>query len=168
VVSCTTRGRIKMRISYLVRERNVLSAVVRLVGAASLLAVVGCGGGSSTHPKDGGGDAASSTDVPTGTTDTAVPDTSTTTSPDGSPDAITKCVGGAHVTSGAACGCNADCQSAFCVDGVCCDTACTDTCKACNVPGAMGTCSFVPEGFKPGAGTTCPTSDVATCGLDGT
>ncbi|HEX4406600.1 MAG TPA: hypothetical protein VH560_17295, partial [Polyangia bacterium] len=91
-----------------------------------------------------------------------------TNTPDGSADVITKCVGGAHVTSGAACGCNADCQSAFCVDGVCCDTACTDTCKACNVPGAMGTCSFVPDGIKPRAATTCPASDVATCGLDGT
>jgi hypothetical protein len=47
--------------------------------------------------------------------------------------------------NGQPCGVAADCSSGFCADGVCCDTACTDTCKSCNLTGAAGTCSFVPN-----------------------
>src|SRR6185503_3574689 len=42
------------------------------------------------------------------------------------------------------------CASKNCVDGVCCaETAaeCNGTCKACNVPGKLGTCSDVPAGI---------------------
>ena len=42
------------------------------------------------------------------------------------------------------------CQGALsCVDGVCCTSSCTGTCVACNVPGALGTCSPVPGGTDP-------------------
>jgi hypothetical protein len=39
------------------------------------------------------------------------------------------------------------CASGACVDGVCCSTAsCATTCQACNVPGSLGTCAYVPAG----------------------
>ena len=69
---------------------------------------------------------------------------------------------------GSACSCDPDCDSGFCVDGVCCASACQDTCKACNVPGMMGTCSFTPAGVSPRSPDSCKTSDPGTCGLDGT
>ncbi|MFL5304904.1 MAG: hypothetical protein ACJ8F1_06800 [Polyangia bacterium] len=74
----------------------------------------------------------------------------------------------AQKPNGQPCGCAADCASGFCADGVCCDSACTDTCKSCNITGAPGVCTFVPAGSAPPAAATCPKSDVATCGLDGT
>src|SRR4029450_13886514 len=58
---------------------------------------------------------------------------------------------------GEACGCDADCQSGFCADGVCCSTACAGTCKACNVQGSPGICSW---------GLAAPAA--SSCGLDGT
>ncbi|MDI1433525.1 hypothetical protein [Polyangium sorediatum] len=47
---------------------------------------------------------------------------------------------------GGVCLASGDCLSGFCVDGVCCDTDCTDACKACNLVGAAGVCSFVAKG----------------------
>ena len=64
--------------------------------------------------------------------------------------------------------CAADCVSGFCVDGVCCNSACKETCKACNVASAPGVCTFVPAGDAPRTPSTCASSDVSTCGLDGT
>ncbi|HVY40843.1 MAG TPA: hypothetical protein VHM31_23050 [Polyangia bacterium] len=87
---------------------------------------------------------------------------------DGGTDVACSGAAGDKKPNGQACGCAGDCASGFCVDGVCCDTACTDTCKSCDIPGAPGVCSFVPAGSPPPSATTCPKSDVATCGLDGT
>ena len=83
-------------------------------------------------------------------------------------DVACSAAGAPKKADGRACGCGGDCHSGFCVDAVCCDTACTDTCKACNVPGAPGICTFVPAGSPPSSAATCPKSNVATCGLDGT
>lgn len=55
------------------------------------------------------------------------------------------------------------CRSAHCVDGVCCDGACSESCSACDLPGSVGECSFVPAGKQPhgerpscrGEGTAC-------------
>jgi hypothetical protein len=47
--------------------------------------------------------------------------------------------------NGTACGTNAECTSAFCVDGVCCNTACGAACQACNVAGSVGTCTATDE-----------------------
>ncbi|MBK9258797.1 MAG: hypothetical protein IPM54_03060 [Polyangiaceae bacterium] len=46
---------------------------------------------------------------------------------------------------GQPCGNNSECSSGFCADGVCCDSACGETCKSCNLVGAVGVCSFVPN-----------------------
>ncbi len=78
------------------------------------------------------------------------------------------CGKAAPVVNGAACGCDADCGSGFCTDGVCCNDRCGETCKACNIQGAPGICSFVPAGDKPRTDAVCPLSDVSSCGLDGT
>src|SRR5450432_1626861 len=140
-----------MKKTSLVRAPKIWIALVALSTVALSLSS-GCGG-TATPPKDAGRDVK---------TDMAVGD-----HPGGDrPLACTD--GGANATGGEACGCNKDCQSGFCVDGVCCDTACDDTCKACNVQGMMGTCSFVPSGLKPRAASTCPTADVGSCGTDGT
>ncbi|HVV52127.1 MAG TPA: hypothetical protein VHO06_20835, partial [Polyangia bacterium] len=88
--------------------------------------------------------------------------------PDGGRDAEACGDGGAHKANGAACGCDADCGSGFCVDGVCCNSACTETCKACNTPAAPGVCSFVAAGGTPRTPSVCPQSPVSTCGFDGT
>jgi len=54
------------------------------------------------------------------------------------------------------CSTNGQCASGLCADGVCCDTACTDTCKACNLAGKAGTCSFVAvEGTDASAASPC-------------
>jgi len=44
---------------------------------------------------------------------------------------------------GEACASNPQCLSGYCVDGYCCDNACTGTCRACNITGNIGVCTFV-------------------------
>ncbi|HZS39530.1 MAG TPA: kelch repeat-containing protein [Polyangia bacterium] len=62
---------------------------------------------------------------------------------------------------GSTCGGASQCASGQCVDGVCCDLACDGQCQACNLPGALGTCSTVtgsPVGTRAacaGSGTAC-------------
>jgi hypothetical protein len=51
--------------------------------------------------------------------------------------------------SGATCTGDTQCLSNHCIDGVCCNTTCTGTCRACDVAGSVGTCSFVPNGADP-------------------
>ena len=74
------------------------------------------------------------------------------------------CSGGScgKVGNGIPCRNAAQCQSGFCVDGVCCNAPCSEQCMACDVAGAVGTCSQVPagspRGSRPacgGAGTAC-------------
>ncbi|HEY2901845.1 MAG TPA: hypothetical protein VGL59_14780 [Polyangia bacterium] len=87
---------------------------------------------------------------------------------DGGSDVACLTAAAPRKTLGTVCACDGDCDSGFCIDGVCCASACQDTCKACNVPGMMGTCAFVPEGIKPRSATTCAPSAMSTCGQDGT
>src|SRR5262249_37445239 len=47
---------------------------------------------------------------------------------------------------GQPCGTSSNCLNGLCVDGYCCNSPCTLTCQACNVPGALGTCSNIPAG----------------------
>ncbi|MBI2390021.1 MAG: hypothetical protein HYV09_10570 [Deltaproteobacteria bacterium] len=73
------------------------------------------------------------------------------------------CVAKKASGAASACGRAAECAAGFCVDGYCCNTACTGQCAACDVAGALGTCSPVkgaPHGSRPacggtGAGTVC-------------
>jgi len=55
------------------------------------------------------------------------------------------------LAKGQACTIAIDCASSLCVDGVCCDKACTGSCEACDVSGALGTCSPVASGPPHGA-----------------
>lgn len=53
---------------------------------------------------------------------------------------------GDKLAAGQACGLDTDCSSAHCADGVCCNAACAGACRACNLPGSVGTCSGLPDG----------------------
>jgi len=66
---------------------------------------------------------------------------------------------------GAACGADAECNSAICAQGRCCSATCTGTCKSCAVAGSEGTCRNVPDGTDPLG--QCADEGAMTCGLDG-
>ena len=66
---------------------------------------------------------------------------------------------------GAACGGGPECNSGFCEQGVCCGTACDGTCRSCNVPSSVGTCTNVPDGTDPLG--QCADQGASTCGSDG-
>ncbi|MCC6521064.1 MAG: hypothetical protein IT373_00240, partial [Polyangiaceae bacterium] len=53
------------------------------------------------------------------------------------------------IVTGQACGNGAQCVSANCIDNVCCATACGGTCQACDVAGALGTCTPIAVGTDP-------------------
>ncbi|HSA23056.1 MAG TPA: PKD domain-containing protein, partial [Myxococcota bacterium] len=53
--------------------------------------------------------------------------------------------------AGEACGRPGECLSGACADGVCCDTDCPGACQRCDLAGAEGTCSSVPDGQDPDA-----------------
>lgn len=110
-----------------------------------MLALGGCGGGKRGGAMDAGTDAPRDTAADAG------------------------CSGGGaqNKANGQPCGCASECQSGQCVDGVCCNASCAETCKACNVPGSMGTCTVVPAGQPPRAPNLCVRADPSTCGLDG-
>ncbi len=62
----------------------------------------------------------------------------------------------AKKTNGDSCGANAQCLSGHCVDGVCCDTSCTGLCRACDIAGFEGTCSYFGNNADPdGECETC-------------
>jgi hypothetical protein len=64
-------------------------------------------------------------------------------------------------TNGSTCGNGAECASGFCVDGVCCNRACSASCEACDIGGAVGTCSQVLSGQP--HGTRAPCSGSGAC-----
>ncbi len=57
------------------------------------------------------------------------------------------CIG--KKSQGLSCGGDNECSSGFCVDGVCCDSACDGLCAACNLAGALGTCTSRPVDTDP-------------------
>ena len=64
--------------------------------------------------------------------------------------------GACKAAGGQSCSTDSQCSSGHCVDFTCCDESCSETCKACNVPGKLGTCSLVPAGQPdPQALTPC-------------
>jgi hypothetical protein len=54
--------------------------------------------------------------------------------------------GNCEKQNGQACVSGSECVSGNCVDGVCCNTGCTPTCYACNLSGAVGTCTAIAFG----------------------
>jgi hypothetical protein len=83
------------------------------------------------------------------------------------PDAPVCTITGTAKANGDACCNNGQCTSGFCADGVCCNVACTEGCKTCAASGSEGTCVVRPSGAAPRDSTTCVTTPVSTCGLDG-
>jgi hypothetical protein len=75
------------------------------------------------------------------------------------PDATTK------KPDGERCGAGTECQSGFCADGLCCNSSCEGLCRACNVPGQLGTCALFSSGEDPGS--ECGDDGVASCQRDG-
>jgi hypothetical protein len=67
---------------------------------------------------------------------------------------------------GAPCSAPAECESGHCRDGVCCNTVCTGICRACDLPGKIGTCTPIPNGKDPD--NECAATAADTCGDDGT
>jgi hypothetical protein len=66
---------------------------------------------------------------------------------------------------GAACSAAVQCMSGYCVDGFCCGSQCGETCRACNVAGAIGTCTLVPTGQDPRK--QCLAEAASSCGRAG-
>ena len=60
-----------------------------------------------------------------------------------------------------------ECQGGQCIDGVCCESSCQGACRACNIVGSRGFCSFLPIG-APDPRAQCTAQPAATCGKDGT
>jgi formylglycine-generating enzyme required for sulfatase activity len=54
-----------------------------------------------------------------------------------------------RTTIGSGCTANNQCLSGFCLDAVCCSDDCTGDCRACNVAGAEGTCTFLANHSDP-------------------
>jgi len=90
-------------------------------------------------------------------------------------DKDTKCVspkvcdgnGKCMLALGQICLNHAQCSSGLCIDGNCCDTACTGACKACNLPGTAGTCTFVTAGQTDPNGSPACTGTSACDGAGG-
>ena len=63
------------------------------------------------------------------------------------------------VPNGTPCSLGAECSSGLCIDGVCCNESCgygASDCRACNVAGHVGTCSYLSTGA---ADNTCDNVD---------
>jgi hypothetical protein len=69
--------------------------------------------------------------------------------------------------NGDSCGSRDECASGYCAGGRCCDSACDGTCVACDLDGAVGTCTAIAAGAKAAAGQ-CAVEDPSGCGSDGT
>lgn len=52
--------------------------------------------------------------------------------------------GACRKINGQTCTVNSQCLSSKCVDGICCSSICDQPCRACNVPGNLGTCVVDP------------------------
>lgn len=68
----------------------------------------------------------------------------------------------ANKHQGDACGPDDICDTGNCVDGYCCDTPCAGQCQACDVAGAIGTCTTTTDGVPHGTRPAC--NGTGTCG----
>jgi hypothetical protein len=66
---------------------------------------------------------------------------------------------------GAPCGGGIQCVTGACVDGVCCSSDCAGACRACNLPGRVGSCSPIADGDDPER--ECLPEPVQSCGHAG-
>lgn len=60
-----------------------------------------------------------------------------------------------------------DCGTGVCADGVCCETSCAAQCMACDVPGAVGLCTFFQGAPHPGhepCGASCEAGVATSAG----
>jgi hypothetical protein len=78
------------------------------------------------------------------------------------------CIGGTCTRKpvGSTCTAANQCATGNCVDGVCCQAMTCGTCRACNVPGSVGTCAPVGAG-QPDPRGGCTAQAPSTCGNDG-
>jgi hypothetical protein len=105
-------------------------------------------------------DVAVEPDAP-GAPDTAAAEPDVPAAPDLAPPDLAP----AGAPNGSACRGAADCRSGRCVDGHCCDGPCAGACESCRVPGALGSCTPVPEGMD--LDDECLDQGAASCGRDG-
>lgn len=63
------------------------------------------------------------------------------------------------VDAGKSCTGDGQCKTGICVDKVCCNARCSEQCEACDVVGAEGTCTAVPDGVPHGNRPKCITDD---------
>ncbi|MBN2496155.1 MAG: hypothetical protein JXR96_16300 [Deltaproteobacteria bacterium] len=52
----------------------------------------------------------------------------------------------AYLHQGEPCAQDAECITEHCIDGLCCDSICDQPCEACDLTGAPGACTAVPDG----------------------
>jgi hypothetical protein len=67
----------------------------------------------------------------------------------------------AELPLGRSCTLGTQCASGECVDGYCCNSTCTASCQACDVAGALGTCTTLTSGEPHGSRAACAGS--GTC-----
>ena len=139
---------------------NAARALPALAATLSLLLALagGCSshGGQPQHHPDGG--AAGNGGSGGGTPQT-----------DAGADHVVSTCGatGPKIETGKSCGCDAECDSGYCVEGVCCATACAGGCATCSLPSSPGTCVMRSAGSAPRTPSTCPAAPPTSCGLDG-
>ncbi len=67
-------------------------------------------------------------------------------------------------TEGELCNLDSQCASGYCADGYCCNSACSSTCYACNVAGAIGTCTALTNYTEePGCSNACVGCYAGSC-----
>ena len=150
------------------RLHGNLSGRCGLVVALACVAALGdtgCGKSPGKSPDSGAG---GSDTKPTTVGDAGYADSLAADHPADTKVACSSDAGAKSKGTAEACTCDSECRTGFCVDGVCCNTACTDTCKACNLPSALGECSSIPAGVSPRDPLECPADQARTCGRDGT
>jgi cysteine-rich repeat protein len=63
--------------------------------------------------------------------------------------------------TGQQCFTDSDCMTFICADSVCCTKSCDASCRACNIPGMIGDCVYVPPGVDDW--NTCIGDEITTC-----
>ena len=72
-----------------------------------------------------------------------------------------------RLATGIFCSTGSQCVSTFCSDSTCCDSTCTGLCRACNLLGNQGKCTYVPSGQTDPTGAPSCSGVYACDGLGG-